>query len=621
MAIQTSAAYRSAVAQNARTWRLKIDMYLDAGQELHLTEEDVTLGSFSFEEASTCSDLIDVGSTYANSLNFSLQNPDGRFNGLSFAYARLTASVGLLTGISAEGDYEWEDIPLGEFFVQEDGKRLSSIPLKCLDRMSKLGGLFSDLPLLAGDTPAGMMAKIAAEQLFYIQDGTQTLINTLTEPIVPSVLPEKMTCRDFIGYCAAVLGRNARFGRDGKLEFYRNIPATDETEAPILTTPDIRLSNMEYSDRRIQITGVSIKDAYEEEAVKGEDDYMVSMDANPLLTTPELTASALNAAFDALCLPYSGFQTGFIGDPSIQAGDPIRHTGLPGFAEGTGVNSVVTGHIFKFRGNCTLEATGTPAESGRQLTSSNKKILEARQKAKEDLNLAMDSMAKAVVAQTELLTNALGFYVDYEIDESSGAITRFWIMDKPTKEEASIIWNITEQGWQASTDGGETWTSGWDAGGNIIARSVTAEWVKTQALSALDGLLSVDLTNGQLGTRTETGITSIYGHEMNMSSYDGAGNVLSNLKISADTLPGDNAADMKISFGDKDGNPVSFLSQRVSYDPETGAAAAEPLTASDLLVQSRLEVADAVVYDNIIMQRKSAEAGNTGVDFVITKED
>lgn len=45
------------------------------------------------------------------------------------------------------------------------------------------------------------------------------------------------------------------------------------------------------------------------------------------------------------------------------------------------------------------------------------------------------------------------------------------------------------------------------------------------------------------------------------------------------------------------------------------------LTASDLLVQSRLEVADAVVYDNIIMQRKSAEAGNTGVDFVITKED
>ena len=135
MAYPTSEAYKTAVAQNSRTWRLRINMTLDTQQQLELTESDVTLGSLVFEEASTCSDVIDVGSTYANSLDFSIYNPDHKYDGYSFTYAWLTASVGLQTGENEDGSPIWEDIPLGQFFVQEEGKKMSTIPLKCLDRI------------------------------------------------------------------------------------------------------------------------------------------------------------------------------------------------------------------------------------------------------------------------------------------------------------------------------------------------------------------------------------------------------------------------------------------------------------------------------------------------------
>lgn len=627
MAYSTSVAYKAAVAQNARTWRLNISMYLDSGQELNLTENDVTQGTFVFEEASTCSDLIDIGSTYANSLNFSIKNPDGRFNDISFAYARLTARAGLLTGMQADGTLVWEDIPLGEFFVQDDGKRMSTIPLKCLDRMAKLNGLFSDIPLLADDTPANMMAKIADKYIFNIENDpqkpitTQDLIDTLTIPLEPSVLPKKMTCRDFIGYCAAVFGKNARFNRDGQLEFYFNCPATETTVDPVITTPDTRLTDMSFSDRAIQITGVTVRNSYDEAVQKGEDWYTVSMDANPILTDPDLTNDALNMIYDALCVPYAGYQTGIIGDPSIQAGDPVRHMGLPGFSAGAGLNSVVTKHRFKFRGNGSLEAAGEPAESNRQLTNTNKKILESQRKAKEDLNLAVNGMAKAIAKQSELITNSLGFYTDYEIDAETGALTHFWIMDKPKDQSPTIIWRFTENGWQVSNDGGGSWNSGWDAGGNIITNSVTSNLIQTEAIKALDNLLSVDLTNGQLKTITETGITEILGHEMNMSCYDQDLQAISNLKISADMVADDYTADMQICFGDKDNNTLSSISQMFTFDPEDGhPVSVDRLTTSDLRVQSRLEVTDAMEFDKIIMQRKSAEVGNTGVDFVVMED-
>lgn len=98
MSVSTSAEYKSAVKDSARTWRLKLKILPDterstssptedntsdntpASALLELTEADVTLGSFSFEEASIASDTLDVGATYSNSLSFALENTDQRYD-------------------------------------------------------------------------------------------------------------------------------------------------------------------------------------------------------------------------------------------------------------------------------------------------------------------------------------------------------------------------------------------------------------------------------------------------------------------------------------------------------------------------------------------------------------
>ena len=74
---------------------------------------------------------------------------------------------------------------------------------------------------------------------------------------------------------------------------------------------------------------------------------------------------------------------------------------------------------------------------------------------------------------------------------------------------------------------------------------------------------------------------------------------------------------MRLEFRDNKGAALSSLSQRLAHGPDGTIAAVEPLTITDLRVNSKLEVTDALKYDKMIMQRKSAETGNTGVDFVI----
>lgn len=108
MPVTTSAAYKLAVAKNNRTWRAIITVYLRSGNIITLTENDITLGTLAFEEASTCTEGISVGSTYSNSLNFSLQNPSSLYNEINFFNARLVANIGLQIGENPDGTAIWE---------------------------------------------------------------------------------------------------------------------------------------------------------------------------------------------------------------------------------------------------------------------------------------------------------------------------------------------------------------------------------------------------------------------------------------------------------------------------------------------------------------------------------
>ena len=408
MPIITSAAYKAAVVKNNRTWRVKITMHLDSGNTLILTENDITLGSFVFEEASTCTETISVGSTYANTLHFSLQNPSNQFSQTTFAYARVVAEVGLQTGTSSNGSAIWEDVPLGEFFVMEDGKKMSTVPLKCMDRMVKLNGLISSLSLYPMESPASIMNKIRAKYGYTVDTVTQMQIANLDMQSDVTAFSDDMTCRDYIGYCAAYLGKNARFNREGKLEFFKNGAVSSDLTNTVRTTPATRLTDMSYSERPIQFTGVMVTDAYGEKHQVGTDEYMLTIKENPILIDGILVSEAANTIFSTVNqVPYVAFQTGIIGDPSIQAGDPVRHEYIHNSTNASDyISSTITNHRFKFRGNSFIEAKGAPLEANRQMTESAKRISEVERRAKEEINDALEAGQEALVAGQNALNAA-----------------------------------------------------------------------------------------------------------------------------------------------------------------------------------------------------------------------
>ena len=116
----TNAAYQAAIQQRSREWKLKLKISLDSGAVYDLTEDDIVLDSCTFTESAFCSDSLQVGSTYANGLDFTLLNRDGRFNDDNFQSARVTCEFGLRVAESGEEAFYF--VPMGAFNVTEAGK-------------------------------------------------------------------------------------------------------------------------------------------------------------------------------------------------------------------------------------------------------------------------------------------------------------------------------------------------------------------------------------------------------------------------------------------------------------------------------------------------------------------
>lgn len=631
MPVSTSARYKRTVQNHARTWRLRLKIQPDSLSEpLELTEADITNGSFSFEESSVGSGMLDIGSTYSNSLQFSLENPNGRYNDLSFAYAQVNAWVGLLLDPEPDDDGEkWEDIPLGEFFVQEDGKKLSTVPLTCLDRMVRLNTPVKRLITTSLTTGKDVVEAMKLKYGFSVMPDTQAMIDTYTTPLDIAVISDDMTCRDFLGQCAAGSAKNARFNRSGKLEFFRHVTVSESlkdgqlSEAVVCTTPDTRLSGFTYSERPIRVDGVSVRDAYgnvvsipDDDGSETEEKYTISVDADPLLLTDSQLQTAAQRIYEMyVTTPYISFSASTSGDPAIQSGDPVRHIGINGTDKY--VDSIITKHTFKFRGSSTIAAEGKPAEANRQMTATNKKIIEASMSTSRDLNDRVWSMEQLMQMQFSTVVNSLGFYTEIKRDGSTGAVKEFIIRDTDPESGVAPSCSWKFDGERFYTQIGDTITAGITADGTMFAQRVMTEYLKTGCIESSDGSVRIDLDNGTIVNRCLNGSTELCGETVLIRLMDDENDRhLSAIRLLAGEQDENGNCRASIQFLDKNNSVCSSISQVFAYDT-AGKIIPEDLSVTDLTVNSNLNVTNAIVYDQIQIQRKSGEVGNTGIDFVI----
>lgn len=478
-----SSAYKTQVKAATRDWAIKLALSLDSGETYELTEQDIESGTFTYQESSTCSDTIQVGSVYSNSLDFSLINKDGRFNEDNFQDAVVTPQIGLQLP-----DGTWEYIPLGKFNVYDPGKKLSTISMHSLDNMYKLNTPFSAVNIQYPINVAALVVDICDHCVVPISAQLTTELMSLGITL-NSFDPGDATCRDILGYVGCLLGKNLRFNRLGILEsFWYNTSIDSTTDADTRNTSD-------FSDFKVNITGVRLSDNAGTEYWKGDSSLVAQLDSNPLIQNEEVAQETLLRVYTALTsITYRPYTITYMGDPAIQAGDYVEH-----LRASDDLKSIVMTSVFCFHGSATLSAVGTTAEQTRQATNATKQVQQVAAKARVDLNQGLRSLESTMALQSDLITQALGFYPKVVYDED-GRIKAVYMMSTPNSTPTTLVWAITSGGIGVSHTGIEgPYTSSWTMDDSILANTITANMISTGILQSVDGTaFYLDLDNGVL---------------------------------------------------------------------------------------------------------------------------
>lgn len=362
--------YLEVVKQNAREWDVYIDIRLRNGQSLRLTKSSLSLGTLTLKEGATCSDTIQVGSTFSNSFEFTILNSSGKYTYYDFYEAEVRPYVGLdLTGAE---DFEY--VPLGVFYILENVKKFSTIPIVCFDNMSRANKTFDFGHIVFPTTCSVIFREVINQCGFRVTEDLSAKIASLPYEI-NSLLTDGPTCRDVLAGFGVMLAENLRFNRAGFLESFWYDPVKVKTDR------STRVGNSSYGDNKITITGVYLEDAYGNTFSVGTEEYPVKLPISPIIQGSVMAEPILSMALERIqSVVHRPATVTFIGDPALQAGDILVHAN-------TSVGDVtlpIMRLVYKLAGTETLESLGLSNSDQQQQSTETKQIRAIFNRAAQD---------------------------------------------------------------------------------------------------------------------------------------------------------------------------------------------------------------------------------------------
>ena len=152
--------------------------------------------SFKLTESVTSEQTIGIGEACASSLSLKMK----------FHAEISLPGAEVFLYLTFDGE-EW--CPLGSFFVSdvETSDNYMTVDVTAYDQMAFLTDKYAG----TGTTCAEVMSYISQKYSFVIEETSYP-----TDAVITNV---DCTCREMIGYVAGLMGTNARFNRDGNLEF------------------------------------------------------------------------------------------------------------------------------------------------------------------------------------------------------------------------------------------------------------------------------------------------------------------------------------------------------------------------------------------------------------------
>ena len=522
------------------------------GTPINITEANIMQDGFSIDRYSCNGKKLEIGTAIASELSLKLDNRLGQFDNIYFEGAELFVEIGVVNWGAAPVDWTtnanqtvttnngekiqfdisnaiyW--IPCGYYTPDEQPRRLSTISLKALDRMTKFdivqhallpwtdnnGNVMTDnelnpfyfcTELSFPTTIQGLVEQACFVCGVPLETDLSTLpghnIAIASMPVVQGVI----TFRNLIQWCAGIMATNAWIDWDGKLRFswYNNNTGYTSTIA--------NRFDSDLYENDIQITGVVFTDIDEDKTlyIAGTDTYALDLSGNALISA-ESAQVILNGIYEVVHnYAYRPFTASLVTAPYLWPMDRVTFTDKGG----SGHVTTLTNVNFTINNNTTIASVGETIQtnsyaSPNSFTSEQASVLQKmRRVGSEDLHNAVDNA-------TAQITGANGGCIRYIYDDN-GKLTEIVILDTDDIATATKVWRWNSGGLGYSENGyAGPYTLAMTQDGAIVADFITAgtmsaDLIRAGILTDTEGNNYWDLDNGifRLAGNSTLGGTSV----------------------------------------------------------------------------------------------------------------
>ena len=324
------------------------------GASISITDENVLMGTFNIDRFVCNTEKIEIGTATSAEMTLTLDNYSGIYDSIVFEDAELFTEIGIADWSQQTPTISY--IPIGYFTPCEQPRKLTSISIKALDRMTRF-----DVPLSTLNFPMTVSALVSSVCTMCNVPFTQDLSTLPNYDYSISTLPslvQDITCRSIIQWCAGIMGTNAFIDWNGNLKFQWFASANYTT-----TTANRFASDLYEND--ITITGVKYTNTQNATIVSGTDDYAIDMTGN-YLAAADMATLLPNVKDSVDGFTYRPFSATVMSAPWLWPMDVITFTDK----DGNNHDCAVTNVNFGLNGNTVLIGKGQTAQLNSQTQGS-----------------------------------------------------------------------------------------------------------------------------------------------------------------------------------------------------------------------------------------------------------
>lgn len=487
--INASTKLKIALEKNTRIY-VSGYLFKDEENQIDLVGSDFMANTITFNQSSSKTTSFDIGGAYIQKCTFTLNNFDGKFDNYDF----YNSKIFLIFAVLDEKGNPIEHVSKGKFIVVDYKSRGNVIDITSYDYFYILQKPISELKMSETDKTKDYI--FAIERYMNCTISSTDFKKIVNYPVPYPIKNTETTIFELLDSICALQGLVAYmegdylrlkwyeknpFGNNydgGNLEDYSSgdildggnlvdYSSGDSADGGNFKTTTINLyanKTLELDTEDVQITGIRTiidKDGDNEEEIgfAGSEGYVIVV-RNQLLERGYAQTVADNLFEKVNGLKFRPFSAQTLSNFLYEPLDPVRIIDRKQniyYSYITNINYKV-GEWMSI--SCTCENKTKNKYSG--LTKIDSVAIET----KKEIESQLSTYDKTVKRFTDMAINALGFHTTEEKQDDESKI--LYMHDKKELSESKVIYKMSANGFFISSDGGKTYTAGFDSDGNAL---------------------------------------------------------------------------------------------------------------------------------------------------------